>query len=119
MRGIERQKVGLLPVWAWSIVAGGMVWLLYLLTLGPSTAWWDTSEYIATSYILGLPHPPGNPLFVIVGKAWLVLTSWLPMAVAPRINLLAAIGSHDVRTSQALPTITNSGFPGGWGRPRM
>ncbi|MGD8495186.1 MAG: DUF2723 domain-containing protein [Gemmatimonadales bacterium] len=93
MRGIERQKVGLLPVWGWSIVAAGMVWLLYLLTLGPSTAWWDTSEYIATSYILGLPHPPGNPLFVIIGRAWLVLTAWLPMEVAPRINLLAATAS--------------------------
>ena len=93
MRGIETQKVGILPVWAWSLVAAGGVWLLYLFTLGPTTAWWDTSEYIATSHILGLPHPPGNPLFVVVGKAWLLLTAWLPLEVAPRINLLAATAS--------------------------
>ena len=93
MRGIERQKVGVLPVWAWSLVAAGGVWLLYLFTLGPTTAWWDTSEYIATAHILGLPHPPGNPLFVVVGKAWLLLTAWLPLEVAPRINLLAATAS--------------------------
>src|SRR5215471_2591916 len=64
---------------------------LYLLTLAPSTAMWDTSEYIAAAYTFGLPHPPGNPLFVIVGRAF----SMLPIApsVAARINVLAAISS--------------------------
>ncbi|HEV8446016.1 MAG TPA: DUF2723 domain-containing protein [Gemmatimonadaceae bacterium] len=64
---------------------------LYLLTLAPSTAMWDTSEYIAAAYTFGLPHPPGNPLFVIVGRAF----SLLPVApsVASRINVLAAIAS--------------------------
>jgi hypothetical protein len=52
---------------------------------------WDTSEYIAAAYTFGLPHPPGNPLFVIVGRAF----SLLPIApsVAARINVLAAICS--------------------------
>src|SRR5215471_21045406 len=65
--------------------------VLYLLTLAPSTAMWDTSEYIAAAYTFGLPHPPGNPLFVIVGRAF----SLLPIApsVASRINVLAAIAS--------------------------
>jgi len=93
MRGIERQRVGALPVWGWSLVAAVAVWLLYVLTLGPTTGWWDTSEYIATAQILGLPHPPGNPLFVIIGRAWLVLTSWTGLEVATRINLLAATAS--------------------------
>ena len=29
---------------------------------------WDTSEYIAAAYTFGLPHPPGNPFFVLVGS---------------------------------------------------
>ena len=64
---------------------------LYLLTLSPSTAMWDTSEYIAAAYTLGLPHPPGNPLFVIIGRVF----SLVPIAgsVAARINILAAICS--------------------------
>lgn len=93
MRGIEGQRVGALPVWGWSLVAGAAMWLLYVWTLGPTTGWWDTSEYIATAQILGLPHPPGNPLFVILGRAWLVLTSWTGIEVAARINLLAATAS--------------------------
>ncbi|MGW8281967.1 MAG: glycosyltransferase family 117 protein, partial [Gemmatimonadota bacterium] len=90
MKGIERQRVGMLPVWGWAIVASAIVWLLYAFTLGPTTAFWDTSEYITTAYILGLPHPPGNPLFVLFGRTWLILTGWTGLEVATRINLMSA-----------------------------
>jgi hypothetical protein len=65
--------------------------VLYLLTLAPSTAMWDTSEYIAAAYTLGLPHPPGNPLFVIIGRVFSILP--IASTVAIRINILAAICS--------------------------
>jgi hypothetical protein len=64
---------------------------LYLVTLAPSTAMWDTSEYIAAAYTLGLPHPPGNPLFVIIGRVFAILP--IASSVAVRINILAAICS--------------------------
>jgi len=72
-------------------IATALVLVLYLVTLAPSTAMWDTSEYIAAAYILGLPHPPGNPFFVLVGKFF----SLLPIAgsIAARINILAAVSS--------------------------
>jgi len=93
MTGIERERVGRLPIWGWSIVTALMVWSLYVLTLGPTTAFWDTSEYIATAYILGLPHPPGNPLFVVLGRVWIVLLDWTGLSVATRVNLLSATAS--------------------------
>jgi len=65
--------------------------VLYLVTLSPSTAMWDTSEYIAAAYTLGLPHPPGNPLFVILGRVFSILP--IASSVAVRINILAAICS--------------------------
>ena len=43
--------------------------------MAPSTAMWDTSEYIAAAYTFGLPHPPGNPFFVIVGHLFSLLRS--------------------------------------------
>jgi hypothetical protein len=80
-----------LPPYREAIVAGAAVLALYLLTLSPSTAMWDASEYIAAAYTFGIPHPPGNPLFVIVGRVF----SILPIApnVAMRLNVLAAMSS--------------------------
>lgn len=72
-------------------IAALAVLALYIVTLSPETAMWDTSEYIAAAYTLGIPHPPGNPMFVLVGRVF----SILPIAptVAMRVNLLAALSS--------------------------
>jgi hypothetical protein len=64
---------------------------LYLLTLSPSTAMWDTSEYITAAEVLGLPHPPGNPLFVLIGRVFALLP--ISSSIAVRINVLAAVCS--------------------------
>src|SRR5437588_204897 len=65
--------------------------ILYGLTLAPTTHFWDTSEYTAAAYVLGTPHPPGNPLFTIIAHVW----GLLPLAAgyAMRINLLAGVTS--------------------------
>src|SRR5688500_18812018 len=80
------------PYWA-AALAGAAVFLLYLVTLAPSTAFWDTSEYIATAHILGIPHPPGNPLFVTLARVWSLLLSPLGLSVGVRINVFAAATS--------------------------
>ncbi len=77
----------------WAAIASAFVLGLYGLTLSPTTAFWDASEYIATAHILGIPHPPGNPLFVVVAKAWSILLGVFGIPVAVRINLLAATTS--------------------------
>ena len=79
------------PSYAAAGIVAACVLALYLVTMAPSTAMWDTSEYIAAAYTFGLPHPPGNPFFVIVGHMF----SLLPIAgsVAARVNVLAAICS--------------------------
>ncbi|HLZ46593.1 MAG TPA: DUF2723 domain-containing protein [Gemmatimonadales bacterium] len=65
--------------------------ILYVLTLAPTTQFWDTSEYIAAAYTLGIPHPPGNPLFVLVAHVFGMLP--LLSGYAARINLFAAVTS--------------------------
>ncbi len=79
------------PPWGAATVAAAAALVLYVLTLAPTTGFWDASEYIATAHILGIPHPPGNPLFVVVGRAWELLLAPLGLSVAVRINLLAAV----------------------------
>ena len=79
------------PSYKAAAVVSALVFVLYVITLAPSTAMWDTSEYIAAAYTMGIPHPPGNPFFVILGRVFAVL----PIApnVAMRINILAALCS--------------------------
>jgi hypothetical protein len=77
------------PPYGWALVAALSVAVLYIVTLAPTTSFWDTSEYIATSHILGIPHPPGNPLFVVLGRAWELLLAPLGLSVAVRINLFS------------------------------
>ncbi len=78
------------PYWmAAAVVLGALV--IYVLTLAPTTQFWDTSEYIAASYTLGIPHPPGNPFFVLVAHVW-GLIPWAA-GYAERINLFAAATS--------------------------
>src|SRR3954468_15794784 len=78
------------PSYGPAAIAGLAVLALYVITLAPTTAMWDASEYITAAYTLGIPHPPGNPLFVLLGR----VASLVPIgSVAVRVNLLAAMCS--------------------------
>lgn len=87
----EAAELDYRPSYLAAALAGLVTFLLYIVTLAPTTSMWDTSEYIAAAYVLGLPHPPGNPFFVLIGRVF----SILPIAptVAMRINVLAALSS--------------------------
>jgi tetratricopeptide (TPR) repeat protein len=62
----------------------------YIRTLTVSVPFWDSGEFIATSVILGLPHPPGSPVYTMIGR----LVSLLPFgAAAWRINFMSAFFS--------------------------
>jgi hypothetical protein len=41
-----------------------------VITLAPTVTLWDAGEFITASKVLGVPHPPGTPLFVLVGHVW-------------------------------------------------
>src|ERR1051326_2713210 len=99
---------------ALAVSLGALV--LYLVTLSPSTAMWDTSEYIAAAYTFGIPHPPGNPLFVILGRVFSILP--LASTVAVRINILAALCSAGAAGMWFLVTerVLVSWFPARWQR---
>jgi hypothetical protein len=81
------------PPYGAAALVGVLVFALYAITLGPTTAFWDTSEYIATGEILGIPHPPGNPLFVVLARAWAILLTPLGLSAAVKVNLFSALMS--------------------------
>src|SRR3979409_303401 len=82
---------GYKPSYIPAAIAAALVFILYLLTLAPSVAMWDTGEYMAATKVLGLPHPPGNPFFLLLGHAFATLP--LPVSYGARINIMAALAS--------------------------
>src|ERR1700681_269204 len=82
---------GYQPSYIPAAIAAGLVFVLYLLTLAPSGAMWDTGEYMAAVKVLGIPHPPGNPFFVLLGHAFASLP--IPVGYGARINIMAALAS--------------------------
>jgi len=86
------------PPYGIAAIVGVLVFALYAVTLAPTTAFWDTSEYIATAEIMGIPHPPGNPLFVVLARAWSILLAPLGLSVAVRVNLFSALMSAGAHT---------------------
>lgn len=65
--------------------------IVYFSTMAPTVSYWDCGEFIATSYIMGVPHPPGSPLFLLMGRIF----SLVPFNadIAYRVNLISPIVS--------------------------
>jgi len=64
--------------------------ITYLTTVSPTVSFWDCGEYIAASYTLGVPHPPGNPLYVLLGRFFTIILPFFN-EVAYRINLISVL----------------------------
>ena len=65
----------------------GAAFALYVKTLAPTVSFFDSGELISAAATLGVAHPPGYPLYVLLG--WLF--SPLPVGVAAyRLNLMSA-----------------------------
>ncbi len=65
--------------------------LVYFLTVQPSVSFWDTGEFIASAYGMQVPHPPGTPFFLILGRFF----SLIPFAenIAFRVNTVSVLSS--------------------------
>ncbi len=61
---------------------------VYAATASPTINFWDCGEFVTTAYTLGIPHQPGTPLFVLVGRVFGLIP--LGISFAYQINLMSA-----------------------------
>ncbi|NQS96838.1 MAG: DUF2723 domain-containing protein [candidate division Zixibacteria bacterium] len=68
-------------------VFGGLTLALYLNTVCPAVHFWDTAEIISAAWSLGIPHPPGFPLYTLLGRV-VIAAGILSPAIS--MNILSA-----------------------------
>jgi len=71
----------------------GISLFVYGKTVAPTTSYWDCGEFISCSYILGVPHPPGAPLHVLVGRVFTMIPDWLISDIGLRVNIISVLVS--------------------------
>jgi len=74
-----------------AIIVLAVTTIIYTLTVAPTVSFWDCGEFIATSYKMSVPHPPGSPLFLLVGRIFTLLP--YPDDIGLRVNLISVFSS--------------------------
>ena len=65
-----------------------LIFTIYLSALCPTVYMGDSGLFAVASYSLGTAHPPGYPLFILMGK----MLSFLPFgSIAYKVNLASAL----------------------------
>ena len=80
-----------------NLIVGWIVGLfactVYIMTMEATGSFWDCGEFIASCYKLQIPHPPGAPLFILLGRFFIVLFGDNPHTAARAVNFMSAIAS--------------------------
>lgn len=67
--------------------------LVYILTAEKAGSFWDCGEFVSAAYKVQMPHPPGAPLFILLGRLAIILSGDNPLTAAKGVNILNALAS--------------------------
>ena len=74
------------------IIAGLFSFVIFSLTVEPTASYWDCAEYISTSAKLQIGHPPGAPLFQMLGAIFSILAFDVTQ-IAYAVNMMSVTSS--------------------------
>ena len=66
---------------------------VYVMTTEAASSFWDCGEFISSAYKLQIPHPPGAPMFVLLGRFFIILFGDNPFTAAKAVNTMSALAS--------------------------
>ena len=75
--------------WIVCIIASGT----YILTSEATGSLWDCGEFVSSCFKLQIPHPPGAPLFVLLGRFFIILFGDHAATAAKAVNVMSALAS--------------------------
>src|SRR6202000_2500679 len=74
-------------------IVGAIACSVYIMTMEPTGSFWDCGEFVSSCYKLQIPHPPGAPLFILLGRFFIILFGDNPLTAARGVNFMSAIAS--------------------------
>lgn len=66
---------------------------VYIMTTEAGGSLWDCGEFVSSCFKLQIPHPPGAPLFVLIGRIFIILFGDHAMTAAKAVNIMSALAS--------------------------
>ncbi len=66
---------------------------VYILTSEAGGSLWDCGEFVSSCFKLQIPHPPGAPLFVMLGRVFIIIFGDDPNRAAKAVNIMSALAS--------------------------
>ncbi len=81
------KKINNITGWAVFLIAS----TVYLMTMEATGSFWDCGEFVSSAYKLQIPHPPGAPLFVLLGRLFTIPLDAHHAAVG--VNTMSALAS--------------------------
>lgn len=83
------KKINNITGWVVCLIACSV----YILTTEAGGSLWDCGEFVSSCFKLQVPHPPGAPMFVLLGRIFIVLFGGDPMMAAKAVNIMNALAS--------------------------
>ncbi|HRO84550.1 MAG TPA: DUF2723 domain-containing protein, partial [Niabella sp.] len=83
------RKVNNLTGWAVFLIA----MITYTFSREARGSLWDCGEFVSCAYKMGMPHPPGAPMFTLLGRFFIILFGNNPMSAANAVNFMSAAAS--------------------------
>src|SRR5258707_10819646 len=74
-------------------IVGLIACTVFVMTMEATGSFWDCGEFISSCYKLQIPHPPGAPLFILLGRFFIILFGDNPHTAARGVNFMSAIAS--------------------------
>mgnify|MGYP002477937077 FL=1 len=83
------RKVNNITGWIVFVIAT----LTYVFTREARGSLWDCGEFVACAFKLGMPHPPGAPMFTLLGRFFIILFGDNAMTAANAVNFMSGLAS--------------------------